>query len=178
MKKVLLVVLVVIIAAAYLIAAKSQVEIRITKEQIQTRLEKQFPYEKKHLILFKTVLAEPRVLLEKGNDFIGFGCSISVFLTGVETLKSKFYAETDIHYNPEERAVYLTNLKLKKFELRGLPPETEKIVRKIVSKAALETLTSAPVYRLGNKSTQEKIAGAIFKDIEIRDGEVVLAFGL
>lgn len=51
----------IVAAAVYLIAAKPPIEIRITEEQIQTRLEKQFPYEKRHLLFFKTVLSEPQV---------------------------------------------------------------------------------------------------------------------
>ncbi|WP_462137683.1 DUF1439 domain-containing protein [Candidatus Mycalebacterium sp.] len=178
-KKVLLIILVVIIAAAaYFIVAKPQIEVRITEKQIQTRLEKQFPHEKRYLILFKTVLSEPQVRLEKGNDFIGVGCSISVFLTGVETLKSRVYAETEIHYDSKTGSVYLTNLSLKKFELQGLPAETEKIVREIIGEAVLEIFTKKPVYQLEKSGKTGKIAHAIFKDIKITDGMLVLVFGL
>ncbi|QMU56158.1 MAG: DUF1439 domain-containing protein [Candidatus Mycalebacterium zealandia] len=179
MKKVLLIVLVVLIAAAaYFIVAKPRIEIHITEEQIQTRLEKQFPYERRHLLFFKTVFSEPRVRLEKGSGFIGVGCSISIFLTGVETLKSKVYAETDIHYDPKTGSVYLINLKLKKFELQGLPAETEKIIREIVGEALLEIFTIKPVYQLDKAGRTGRIAHAIFKDIKITDGMMALVFGL
>lgn len=179
MKKAFLITFVLLVAAGgYLFVKKPQIEIRITEEQIQTRLENLFPHEKTHLLFFKTVLSEPRVQLEKGKDFIGIGCSISVFVSGVETFKTRVYTETGIRYDPGTGSVYLVDLNLKKFELQGLPAETEKIVREIVGRALLEILTVKPVYQLDTGNRKGKLARAIFKNIRITDGAVALVFGL
>ncbi len=178
MKKIFLIALVLLFAvAAYLFLAKPQFEISIKKEQIQSLIEKEFPYEKTNLLFVKTVLSNPQIHLEKGNDHIGFSCDISVFLSGVEKLKSEVYAETKIVYDAESQTVSFSDTRLRKLRIQGLPPEAGKVVRETVGKVIPELLDSRPIYRLNSEKTEERIAGALLKNIKVENGFLKIIFG-
>jgi len=179
LKKVFLIFLLFLMAAvAYLLTAKPRFEIHITAERIQSLLEKKFPYEKSSLFLVKTVLSNPQVHLEKGNDHVGIRCDISVSIARVKTLETRVYVETGIRYDSGSESVFLVQPKLRDFQIRGVPGDTERVVREIVGQAVVEILALQPVYRFGGTNMKVKIARVFLKDIEVRDGSLAVVFGL
>lgn len=179
MKKAVLIFLVFLVAGlVYLFVKKPRFEVHITAEQIQSLLEKKFPYEKSSLFLVKTVLSNPQVHLEKGNDHVGIRCDISVSIARVKTLETRVYVETGIRYDSKSESVFLVQPELRDFQIRGVPGDTERVVREIVGQAVVEILALEPVYRFAGSDMKGKIARAILKDIEIRDGSLTVVFGL
>ncbi len=175
---VLIFIALILVAGAYLVVKKPQVEIHITAAQIQKQLEKAFPYEKSQYLIVKTVFSNPLVRLENGNNRMGVSFNLSVFLTGVETLKSVVYADAEIQYDSDSKSVFLTNPDLKEFEIEGLPSGTGVIVRDIVGQAVLEILTLRPVYQIKPTDVKTKLAGALLKDIKVKDGALTIVLGI
>ncbi len=177
-KTVLILLVLVVVAVGWLFISKPRIEIQMTAEQIQSLLDKTFPYEKSHLSLVKTVLSNPEARLEDGSDRIGVIFDISVFVAGVETLKSRVYAETGIRYDAKSASIFLANPELKQFDLQGVSIETERIVRQIVGKSLPDILALQPIYRFDKTDTKAKIAATLLKKISVNDGLLTVVFGL
>jgi len=102
---------------------------------------------------------------------------MSVFLSGVEALKSNVYAETTIVYDVESQTVFLSDTKLIKFQIQGLPSEAGEVVRQTVGQVIPELLDSRPIYRFGSEKTEERIAGALLENIKVENGFLKIIFG-
>ncbi|MGI9558049.1 MAG: DUF1439 domain-containing protein [Thermodesulfobacteriota bacterium] len=168
---------ILVVAVSYILVERPQFEVSITAEQIQKNLEKQFPYEKTQLFIFKTVLSNPEVRLDPKEEKIGLGSDITVFVSGVEALKTRIHMETGIRYESVSRSLFLADPALTQFELPGMKGKTQRVVRDIVGQAITEIIAAHPIYKLDGKNRAAKIAGAVLKDIKIQDGVMKVVFG-
>jgi len=154
--------------------------IKITQQDLQQVIDKQFPISRDFLEIFTLTLQDPQVELREGSERIQFNLTA---LTNVEyekeKLKGKATISSKIQYNPEDGAFYLTKTRIDSLDISLLPEKYQpalKLASTLAAKALLNN--DEPIYTLDLSDRIQAIAKHALKDIRIEDGVVKVTFGL
>lgn len=116
---------------AYLRGKRYHIE--ITQSQIDAGLTKIFPKSKGFLVFLSITYSNPEVTLLEENDRIrvGMDVTVSIRIDGEEKqLGGSCTATSGIAYDPETQALYLSDAKIEKLVIQGIPTEhIEKVTR-------------------------------------------------
>ncbi len=157
-----------------------EVTVRITETQLQERLNKKFPIKKKHQLLGTVTYENPQVTLRRDDDRVELGIEISVSNITVNgaplRCSAVMFASAD--YNPEKKALFLTDPLLQQFVLNGAQQQDAQALSVLFMPAIDKLLKRKPVYCLKDQDAIENIASMLVKDIRMRNGCVEIVWGV
>ncbi len=160
------------------------VNIRITEQQIQQTLDKEFPITKTYTLIVVNVdvtFANPRVVLEEGSDRIGAGVDWVITLhlrDGPQSYGAAVDVTFGIDFNPETGELFLTDMQFERMDLPGIPARYLSMVQTAATTVAQKVLNVIPVYQLTAEDTKTTIAKLILKGVTVHDGTLIVTLGL
>jgi hypothetical protein len=153
--------------------------IEITEEQIQEKLDAQFPISEEYLLIFRLTLADPEVALEEGSDRIGLG--VSAF-TNVrvddEELTGQANIATKIRYNPQKGSLHLVDPQVENLTISLLPEKYEDAVMLAAGVSTNKFLDDYEIYRLDQSDFKQRMAKLVLKDVVVKDGVLRVTLSL
>jgi hypothetical protein len=150
--------------------------ISLTQAELQARVAPKFPVTIAKPLVTVT-LENPKVLLPEGRDRIGLAVDIRVKLPLGKSVSGKAAALGVPRYDGASRAFYFADPTIETFEVEGMNPEHEQLVRSLVQAAAATTLERVPIYHLDHNYKQIA-AAAILKETAVRNSALHLSLGL
>jgi hypothetical protein len=181
---IVLAVIVASVVTAVVVLEGRTFEIQITQEQIQQRLDEKFPVAETYPLVIVDVdvaFTNPRVALEEGSDRVGAGVD-SVITVRSSGQPQSYEASGDvtfgIFFRPETGELFLTDMQFERLDVPSVPPIYMPTVRKAATTVAQEALRIVPVYQLTAEDTKTTIARLILKDVNVRDGVLIVTLGL
>lgn len=156
-----------------------EVTVRITEAQLQERLNKEFPITKTHQLLGTVIYENPHVTLRRDDNRVEFGLEISVGNITVNgaALRCSAVMLASVAYNPEKKALFLTDPFLQQFVLNGAQQQDAQALSVLFMPALEKLLKRKPVYALKDDSVQN-VAAMLVKDIRVRNGCVEIIWGI
>ena len=153
--------------------------IRLTAPEIQSELAAKFPLEKRQL-LFTARFTDPTVSIDPLTSRITLGFSTTVSALGMKAATGRAEGEGAIRYEPSSGELFLDSpvVKVKGFELTGLPEKYQHAGSDLIAKGLQEYLVHTPIYRLSDKDSKLLSARRALKSIHIKDGTVLIELGL
>ncbi len=107
-------------------------EIVFTQADLQSKVEKSFPVNKKKRLV-KVELSNPDILLAAGSERIGMRLQIAAALPGVGTVTGSAEADGDLVYRSEQGKIAITNTKLRQLDIGEVPSAYRKTVEAIAA---------------------------------------------
>lgn len=160
-------------------------EITLSEEQLLSKLNEKFPFEKNFLFLVTLRFEHPRLELEEGSDRIRFGCDLSVNLPvdpggdahtgpiqGTATLSGK------IRYSATDGSFFIDDPIVDQLLLNGVPEKWMKKIRSSADKAANEFVKRAPVYRLKETDVKQAAARLVLQGVAVHERKLFLTLGV
>ncbi len=149
--------------------------VALTPNQINSQLQKYFPLEQE-LKIGKIILKDPQIISIGKEDKINLGLSFAYKVPLLPTVKGKIAIAGGVKYNPEKKALFLKSPELKDFEVfnRRVPSllsaEGERLFKDVIS----YIFDRVPIYKFDEKS----IYGKFVKDIQVKEGKILITFGI
>ncbi len=149
--------------------------IAISPSMITSSIEKEFP--KKREFNYGTIeLSDPDLGFVKGSDKLNLGLSFSLLNPILPTQKGSIKLLSGIRFDAQSGEFFLKDLSVEKIEFNSsnlktfLPSDLNAILGVIVS----ETLKQIPIYKIDKNS----FTGMLVKDVKIKDGDLLVTFGI
>ncbi len=135
------------------------------------------------------ILKNPVVVLEEGSNRIGFKvtgeiCAKLILRKKPFEIERDFQLSTGIDYNPTNHSLYLKDLSLGSDDVYGLDNIAieeghirEKLkykIREKIHELISERINKIPVYEIKDDTFIEKLARKHLKEIEVKNGELVI----
>jgi len=152
-------------------------EIVFTQADLQSKVEKSFPVNKKKRLV-KVELSNPDILLAAGSERIGMRLQIAAALPGMGTVTGSAEADGDLVYLSDQGKIAITNTKLRQLEIGEVPSAYRKTVEAIAASLTRRYLSDVTVYTLNQDEFKESLAKLILRTIAVEDGRVVVEIGL
>lgn len=166
------------LAVGYFVLQGKTFEVRIRNDQIQEQLDKKFPIQKTHLLIFELTYKDPTVVLQEGTDRVTVKLNVELKIKGIETLFSgTVEATTGIDFDQETGNILLRDCEISRLQIEGIPAKYTDRVSTLASKVAKEILDRVPVYTLKAKDAKTAAAKLVLKDVVIDQGELVVTLG-
>jgi len=156
-------------------------DIIITQKQIDDALRARFPVTKNHLLILQITYSNPHVTLlpESNRIEVGLDADLDIKLRGQpKRLGGTSVATTGVTYRNETHQFYLSDPKIQKLALQGIPPEYLDKVTQLASNAAREYLQRFPIYTLKAKDVKTTAVKLLLKDVQVKSNEVHATLGL
>lgn len=164
-----------VIAASTLISCKQfQKEILISKEQIQSSLNEEFPYEK-NAVLTKLTLNHAAVYFK--DEKIGIKIDYFSSLLG-ENIKGIVDLKGKIRYNKENAAFYLHDLEIVNASMNESNFSGKDKLGAIILEIVNNYLDDYPVYQLDQENFKENLAKFALKSVSVKDENIAVTLGL
>jgi len=159
-----LIVIVMFALFTFVGCGKFQKEILISKDQIQSALDKKFPYDK-NAIIARLTLDSTKVYFKGKN--IGFKLSFyGNFLS--KEIKGIVDFNGNIFYRHEKGAFYLKDFEIAQIAVNEANFSQKGKLEATVLKIVKNYLDDYPVYRLNQDDFKQNIAKLILKDISVQ----------
>lgn len=156
-------------------------ELRLTEEELRSRLQEHMPYKRSALVIFEITLDHPRLrLFEQGNR-IATGIDLSLnILVGDERkpLGGSVDVETGLRYDASKGNFHLTAPKIDRLEVQGIPLTYRSQANAAVAKALEEFFARYPVYTLHNTDLKQLTTRLVLRDVNVTGGDLVLTLGI
>jgi len=113
-----------VVAAAWLAACGSfGNEYTFSQRQLQSALERKFPFNKRYLELFDIQLANPQLTLDPARNRVNvqFDATVDNKLFFSHALTGRFALGSGLRYDPGTRSVVLEDPQVHQFDVQGLP---------------------------------------------------------
>ncbi len=149
--------------------------ITVTPEELNSYLKKEFPVSQK-LKLGEITLKDPEVASIDKNEKLNIGLSFDYKVPLLPSINGKILVAGGIKYNPKEKAIFLKNPEIKDFTVfnKRVPSLLSAESRRLMNDVISFVFGKIPVYRFDKKS----IYGKFIKDIRVKDGKLLVRFGL
>ncbi len=197
--------------ALFIVACSSpSLTIEIPPEKLQAQLDTKFPVavqEQDASVPLDIVLSDPELILEEGNDKLGFrvtvaitmpdmpvdsesqpadgpslpeppkGPSGKVVLRQQNVITGKVTVFSSLRYDPATKAIYITDPEVTELDFEMLPDELVEPVSMALEEVLAEQLAAEPMY-LPQDEALVQAATAVLKSIRVEDGKLLIEFGL
>ena len=173
--------LIVAIAGTVIYLRGRRYVVTITQAQIDQTLQAKFPVTKKHLLLFNVTYSNPRVRLLPGTNRIEVGMDAVLnmrIFNESKQLGGSAVLTTGLAYRNETKQFFLSDPKIDKLSIQGIPEQYLAKVTEFASKAAGEHLEEIPVYTLKAKDIKTTAAKLLLKDLQVKGSEIHATLGL
>ncbi|KWR90216.1 DUF1439 domain-containing protein [Cupriavidus sp. IDO] len=148
-------------AAAWLAACGAfRNEYTFSQSQLQSALERKFPFNKRYLELFDIQLANPQLTLDPARNRVNvqFDATVDNKLFFRQALTGRFALDSGLRYDPDTRSVVLQDPEVRQFDVQGLPGQFSRQLNALGGILAEQLLQGYPLYTF--RPDQLHIAGA------------------
>ncbi len=152
-------------------SAPLRATIVLTQPELQAKIDKKFPIEKRVLVA-KLVLENPAIQLVEGTDKVGIDMDAGVRM-GVLKYTGRVSVLGDLEFDGEQKALFLKNAEVTKIDIPELPEKYEGDVREAATGIVRAQLEVTPVHRLKSASEQMFV-----KSVVVRDQTAIVEVGL
>ncbi|MDH5179555.1 MAG: DUF1439 domain-containing protein [Gammaproteobacteria bacterium] len=153
------------------------ISLEFTEQELQDKVTAMMPLEKKKGIM-TIVLTNPAVRLNQETNRMGIKVDMAVDVLG--SLKSTGHAEIsgELMYNKKQGTFHLVKPEIGDMHIDKLPNKYQPKVKELAQQALEKTMEKRPVYELRDDSLKQKLARATLKNVSVKDGKLVVEFGL
>jgi len=155
----------------------STVTVRLSREDIQRRLDPAFPVSQE-ILLTRLVFEHPKVILNDGSDRIGVGLDVRVEIPVLGPRSGSVTLSGGLDYRREQKAFFLRDPKLDQVEVGGLTAAELAPIRGSLESVARGALTVLPIYELRERNAAESTAERVLRRVWVKDGYVYAELGL
>lgn len=150
-------------------------EIFFSEAEIQTRLDKNGPLEKRYGGLLKLTLPEsPKIRLGQPEGRAGIVTHMKLKLSDQAEIPVDVTGSSGIRYDNESKAFFLENPVADSVRSAALPADMEPLIRQAVTQLMSNYFRAKPVYVLrAEGSAEERAARWLLRSIRIEPGRVV-----
>lgn len=149
--------------------------ITLTEQDLQQQLEqvKTQRYEDGFLTVD---LKQPAISLSSQHEGIALTGLVETLFLGNLKANASFKVLGKIKYQAAQGAFYLYDLELESLESEQIPQQYISSIKGAVSQLLNQVLENQPVYTLNDDNLQEKLAKATLKQVEVKEGKLLLTF--
>ena len=152
-------------------------ELVFTRADLQSKVEKGFPVEKKKRLV-KVGLSNPVIVLAPGSQRIGMRLDVAAALPGTGTVNGVVEADGLLVYRSEAGQIAITDTQLRRLQIADVPAAYRKTVKAIVASLAEKYLSDVTVYTLNQDEFKESLAKLLLRSVAVEDGRVIVEIGL
>jgi hypothetical protein len=176
-----LVAIALILGSAYYYLYGRKFVYRITETQLQEALAARMPIQKKYFFVIQVTLNHPRVALVEGSDRVNAGLDVELnFLIGSPAvpLGGSLDASGGVRYEPEGGKFYLTNPRIERLLLQGVPEKYSSRAASALTLAIAEYFATHPIYTLNTRDVKQAGAKLVLKSVIVQDRQLVVTLGI
>lgn len=148
--------------------------VRVSQQQVQQRINKRFPLEKKHLV-FLVRLEQPQVSFVEGGQ-ISIRASAVAMVAGVEAGRASAVIQGRVRYDAETHVFYLADPRVARLEADHMPARYLERARQAVNQVAHDALPMLAVYRLD--PSKHRLGRALLKRAWVCGQQLCLEMGV
>jgi hypothetical protein len=152
---------------------------KISANTIQKNITSSFPVSK-DLSVGKITLVDPKVMLKNNSDRMVTGLGFSYKPPFFDSIKGNLHISGNINYNKDKKAFFLVNPKIDdmKFNNSSLASMMPSNIKNTLDSVVAEVFKKYPVYTLNSKNMKNKLMQQSLKKTTIKDGKLLVTFGL
>ncbi|ELA00704.1 putative transmembrane protein [Cupriavidus sp. HMR-1] len=134
-------------------------EYTFSQSQLQSALEKKFPFNKRYMELFDIQLANPQLMLDatRNRVTVAFDATIDNRLFFRQPLTGRFALDSALRYDQPTRSLVLQDPEVKQFDVQGLPSQFSRQLNALGGILSEQLLQGYPLYTF--KPEQLRLAG-------------------
>jgi hypothetical protein len=151
--------------------------IELSEAELQEKINKRVPIEKKKL-LFTVLVSAIDVELKEGSDRIGLVADMEIHSPHLSSGKGRAWLDGELSYKAEDGTFYFLEPVVRAIKFENLPDKYQGLVKAIFQKAISRRLTNTAVYQLDQNKIKHKLAKALLKSVKVIDAKLVLEMGL
>lgn len=151
--------------------------LKITQQELQEKLAKQLPIEKKAAYISAKIV-DARVDLIEGGDEIAVFTKIDLLLLGSIKGAAQAYVKGRITYNQEKGAFYLIKPNIVSLEIEEIPADLVSEIKKIMQISLEKAVQIYPIYKFNEKNIQEKMAKSLLESIQVKEQTLLIKMTL
>ena len=151
--------------------------IELTEDELQQKIDKRVPIEKKKLIFTVTVSAID-VELKEGSDRIGMLANMEIKSPHFSSGQGHARLDGKLTYKQDKGQFFLERPAVREVSFENIPDKYHALVRQIFQRAVEKRLANTPVYKLDKNKTRHQLAKALLKSVRVIDGRLVLEMSL
>jgi hypothetical protein len=152
-------------------------KLKIPVSDLQKRIEKSFPIQKKKYFLSVT-LADPVVKLDAEKNRVGIIFTTYLHTSGQVTASWRSLIDGHLHYDREAGAFYLSELKIYSNERGESSDSSTPSVLYFVEKILNMFFSDVPIYKLDDNNLKHILARLLLKTIKVHKENLVITFNL
>lgn len=152
-------------------------DVKLSQQQLQDKLDKKFPFEKKKLFT-NVKLSNPEVRLKNGSDKIYLNLKIT--LSASKKISFDAYSELNgkIFFDNETKKLYLKDFEIEELVMNNVPLKFHKTIQRTIETVAKIVLNNYSVYKLQPKNLKNLTIALLLKDIKVKDKTMIISFGI
>ena len=154
-----------------------EMEVTMTRDEIQARVAPRFPITKNWLVL-NVALSEPEVFLSEGANQIGINTRVELNIPFLKPISGYLGVAAVPRYDTESKSLYLDQATVERLDLPGLMPELQDKARTAIESIARQELVKRPIYELKGRNLKEITAAYTLREVRVRDGKLQATFAL
>jgi len=152
-------------------------EVVFTRAELQSKVEKSFPVEKKKRLV-KVELSNPDILLAAGSERIGMRMQIVAAVPGLGTVTGTAEADGDLVYRSDQGRIAITDTQLRQLHIADVPEVYHKTIEALAAGLTKKYLSDVTLHTLNQDDFKESLAKLLLRTIAVEDGRVVVEIGL
>lgn len=123
-------------------------EYTFSQGQLQSALERKFPFSKRYMELFDIQLANPKLTLDPNRNRVNvqFDATLDNRLFFTRAFTGRFALDSALRYEPSTRSVVLQDPVVQQFDVAGLPPQYSRQLNALGGILAEQLLQDYPLY--------------------------------
>ena len=183
MKRVLIPVICIVaisLLAAVLYIRFSASDVVITQAQIDDALKTHFPVSNTYYLLFRVTYSNPKVRLQPDSDRVEvqLDADLGIKLSAQpKSFGGTAVVTSGIAYHRETHQFFLSEPKITRMTLQGIPQEYLDKLTQLASNTAREYLQQYPIYTLEARDLRSSTTRLLLNKVEVRGNEVHATLG-
>ena len=147
--------------------------VEISEAELQEKIEKLMPIEKKKFLVTVT-LSDPDVDLTVGEYQIGLFSNVHVHAPGGVKGKGEVKIVGALRYDAENGQFFFDNPKIEQLSSENIPPKVLPTVKELAQLSVSKYLETKPVYKLSDEKLKHKLAKAMLQSVKVEDNHLLL----
>ncbi|TXI84815.1 MAG: DUF1439 domain-containing protein [Cupriavidus sp.] len=123
-------------------------EYTFSQAQLQSALERKFPFSKRYMEVFDVQLTNPQLVLDAARNrvTIQFDAAVDNRLFFRQPMNGRFALDSALRYDPASRSLVLQDPEVKQFDVQGLPGPYARQLNAVGGILAEQLLQGYPLY--------------------------------
>lgn len=168
---VLAIAIVAIAVALWWWHARAEIHVQVTQQELQTRLAEKLSRSDCRLIVACFTVTDPVVTMAEGSDRIALAAKVGARL-GRREHTGELAVSGTLRYVQAEGQLFLDAVSIDRLAFEGLAPEVSDMLA-VSGRAALrDVLQKVPIHSLEGRTSKEKLARLVVRDVRVVDGKV------